>query len=50
LSWVWAGAALTAPNVTAQASVPIIEMRVRSIVIADPPGFVVSDAIPRSQV
>jgi hypothetical protein len=41
LSWVWAGAALMAPNIIAQASVPIIEMRVGSIVIAGPPGFVV---------
>jgi hypothetical protein len=41
LSWVWAGAALIAPNIIAQASVPIIEMRIGSIVIAGPPGFVV---------
>jgi len=41
LSWVWAGAAPVAPNIIAQASMPIIETRVGSIVIADPPGFVV---------
>jgi hypothetical protein len=39
--WVWAGAAPIAPNIIAQASVPIIETRVGSIVIANPPGFVV---------
>jgi hypothetical protein len=37
LSWVWAGAALIVPNIIAQASVPIIETRVGSIV--DPPGL-----------
>jgi hypothetical protein len=32
-----------APNIIPQASVPIIEMRMGSIVIADPPGFVVRE-------